>query len=90
MKKFVSLLLVLMLAIVPFSAVNAATFTPGEYEATAQGFGGDVTVKATIDNGTITALTVETPDETAGLGQKCSDAEFTSQFFGKAIPVELG
>lgn len=28
MKKFVSLLLVLMLAIVPFTAVNAATFTP--------------------------------------------------------------
>ena len=49
-----------------------------------------MTVKATIDNGTITALTVETPDETAGLGQKCSDAEFTSQFIGKAIPVELG
>ena len=61
-----------------------------EMTATAKGFGGDVTVKATIDNGTITALTVETPDETAGLGQKCSDAEFTSQFIGKAIPVELG
>ena len=58
--------------------------------ATAKGFGGDVTVKATIDNGTITALTVETPDETAGLGQKCSDAEFTLQFIGKTIPVELG
>ena len=61
-----------------------------EMTATAKGFGGDVTVKATIDNGTITALIVETPDETAGLGQKCSDAEFTSQFIGKAIPVELG
>ena len=61
-----------------------------EMTATAKGFGGDVTVKATIDNGTITALTVETPDETAGLGQKCSDAEFTAQFIGKAIPVELG
>ena len=61
-----------------------------EMTATAKGFGGDVTVKTTIDNGTITALTVETPDETAGLGQKCSDAEFTSQFIGKAIPVELG
>ena len=54
--------------------------------ATAKGFGGDVTVKATIDNGTITALTVETPDETAGRTEKCADAEFTSQFIGKAIP----
>ena len=72
-------------------SIGAAEAPKGEeMTATAKGFGGDVTVKATIDNGTITALTVETPDETAGLGQKCSDAEFTSQFIGKAIPVELG
>ena len=67
MKKFVSLLLVLMLAIVPFTAVNAATFTPGEYEATAQGFGGDVTVKVTMDGDKIAAVEVVSQNETAGI-----------------------
>ena len=49
-----------------------------------------MTVKATLDGNTITALTVETPDETPGLGQNCSEEDFTKQFIGKTLPVELG
>ena len=46
MKKLASLVLASAMAVVPFAAGLAATFTPGEYEATAQGFAGAVTVKA--------------------------------------------
>ena len=49
MKKLASLVLASAMAVVPFAAGLAATFTPGEYEATAQGFAGAVTVKVTVD-----------------------------------------
>ena len=81
MKKFVSLLLILMLAIVPFTAVNAATFTPGEYEATAQGFGGDVTVKVTVDENAVTAVEITGEDETPALGGAAIE-EFTTSLVG--------
>lgn len=63
MKKFVSLLLVVMMAIVPFAG-NAATFTPGEYTGTATGFGGDVTVKVTVDENAVTAVEITGEKET--------------------------
>ncbi|MDD3409819.1 MAG: FAD-dependent oxidoreductase [Eubacteriales bacterium] len=68
MRKFISLLLILMLAVVPFTAGSAATFTAGEYEASAQGFGGAVTVKVTVDDEAVTAVEVSGPDETPALG----------------------
>ena len=55
-----------------------------------KGFASDVTVTATLDNGTITALTVDASGETAGFGQKCGEEEFTAQFIGKTLPVTLG
>ena len=67
MKKFVSLLLVLMMAIVPFAG-SAAVFTPGEYTATAAGFGGDVTVKVTVDENAVTAVEIAGDKETPALG----------------------
>ena len=45
---------------------------------------------ATLDNGTITALTVDASGETAGFGQKCGEEDFTAQFIGKTLPVTLG
>ena len=44
MKKLASVVLASAMVVVPFAAGLAATFTPGEYEASAQGFGGAVTV----------------------------------------------
>ena len=86
MKKFVSLLLVLMLAIVPFTAVNAATFTPGEYEATAQGFGGDVTVKVTVDENAVTAVEITGEDETPALGGAAIEAVSYTHLAYQAFP----
>ena len=85
------------LAVAPAEETAEATEAPAEEaaageEATAsmKGFASDVTVTATLDNGTITALTVDASGETAGFGQKCGEEDFTSQFIGKTLPVTLG
>ena len=63
-KRIVALLTVLcmMLSVVPAMA-DAVTG-----EATAKGFGGDVKVTVTVDNGVITAVTAEGADETPAIG----------------------
>ncbi len=79
MKKFFSLLLAVMLVVVSFAVSSAeAAFTPGEYTAMAAGFGGDVTVKITVDENAITAVEVTGDKETAGIGGKAIEQYNTS------------
>ena len=59
-------------------------------EASEKGFGGTVAVHAVLDGKKVLDLTVDTPDETEGLGKKCSEAEFTAQFIGKEGPFAYG
>ncbi len=59
-------------------------------EATEQGFGGDVTVHLTLDGDKVRTLSIDTPNETAGLGQRASEAAFTDQFIGKSAPFAYG
>ena len=77
MKKVISLALVLMLCTVSVAAF-AATFTPGEYEASAPGFGGAVTVKVTVDEESITAAAItadaETPEVGGAAAEKLAEA----------------
>ena len=61
-----------------------------EAEATEKGFGGDVTVHAILDGSRVLYVTVDTPDETDGLGKRCSEEEFTAQFIGKEGPFAFG
>ena len=73
----------------------AATEAPMVLEnaktATIAGFGGaDITVQVMDENGVITALVVDASSQTAGLGQKCAEEAFTSQFIGKSAPLTLG
>ena len=70
------------------ASVNGATVVSAE--ATEKGFGGDVTVHATLTDNAISELTIDTPDETEGLGKRASDAEFTEQFIGKTGPFTFG
>ena len=61
------------------------------FKAVEQGFGGDVTVRMELnDDRTVKSLDIETPNETAGLGQRASEAEFTDQFIGKTGPFTYG
>ena len=67
MKRILSVVLALSLLIVA-TAASAASFTPGEYEASAQGFGGPVTVKITVDEGAVTSVAITGDNETPGFG----------------------
>ena len=59
-------------------------------EATEQGFGGDVTVHVALDGDKISTLSIDTPNETEGLGKRASEAAFTDQFIGKSGPFTYG
>ena len=67
MKKILSVVLALVLVLGAVSA-SAATFTAGEYEGAAQGFGGAVTVKVTVDEEKITAAEITGAAETPAIG----------------------
>ncbi len=63
MRKVLGLVLAAALLLVAVPA-SAATYTPGTYEASAKGFGGDVTVKVTVDETSIVSVEVAGADET--------------------------
>ena len=48
-------------------------FSPGTYSATAEGFGGPVTVKITVDTKSITEVKAEGSSETQGIGSMALD-----------------
>ena len=58
--------------------------------AAEKGFGGDVTVHLELEGKKVKSLTIDTPDETEGLGKRASDKEFTDQFVGKEGPFTFG
>ncbi len=67
-------------------AVNDASGAVEGYVIAAtspSGYGGDIQVAVGIKDGTITGFEVVANSETAGLGSKCTEPDFTSQFAGK-------
>ena len=81
------------------AAINAANTivggggekSGGPMTTVVQGFGGDVTLNVlTNPDGTVSALTIDTPNETDGLGKLTSEPAFTDQFIGKAAPFAYG
>ncbi len=80
MKKLLAMLLsvCMLLSMVTFAAVAEGKYTPGEYEGTAQGFGGTVTVKVTVDENAVTAVTVTGEYETPALGGAAIEGYNTS------------
>ena len=66
MKKFVALLLVVMMMVTGMTAASA--MTAGTYTASAKGFGGDVTVTVEVSDSAIVSVTAEGAAETAGIG----------------------
>ena len=75
----------------PAATEEPAVQTAEVKTATAAGYdGNEITVQVTDDNGVITSLTVDASTQTAGLGQKCAEEAFTSQFVGKSAPLTLG
>ena len=71
MKKIVSLFLTfcLVLGCLAFASADGA-YTPGTYEESAQGFGGNVKVQITVDEKSITDVVITGDSETAEIGGK--------------------
>ena len=65
-RKMVALLLASVMALTV--GVACAEMTPGTYEGVAQGFGGPVTVKVTVDAAAVTAAEITGEGETPALG----------------------
>ena len=61
------------------------------YETTASGFGGDVTIMVGYDleRDKLTGLKVGTNSETAGIGSRVTEDQFTKQFKGLNIDLEF-
>ena len=75
----------------PAATEEPAAQTAEVKTATIAGYdGNEITVNVTDENGVITSLTVDASTQTPGLGQKCADEAFTSQFIGKSAPLTLG
>ena len=89
MRKVLSLVLCacLMFSLSVFSCAEGG-FTPGEYEASAPGFGGTVTVKLTLDEEKVVAASVEGKDETPTIGG-LAVAQFPDRLVGIASPDEV-
>lgn len=66
MKKFVALLLAVMMMVV--SLASASAMTAGTYTGTAKGFGGDVTVTVEVSDSAIVSVKAEGAGETPGIG----------------------
>ena len=64
-----------------------------ELTASAQGFGGPITVSVTLNaDNTIASLTIskDSFEETVGIGSKVLDEAFVAQFIGKTVPLKDG
>ena len=84
MKKYLSLFLALCLALGSASfALADGAFTPGTYEATSQGFGGDVKISVTVDETAITAIEITGEGESPTLGGVAMPA-MAEAYVGKA------
>ena len=82
MKRFAAMLiaLVMVLTMVPAMAET--------YTGTAKGFGGDVTVTLTVDNGVITDAKAEGADETPGVGTPALEQLPAAMVAGNTVNVD--
>lgn len=71
MKKILSVILALSLML---ASVSAFALTAGEYVGEAQGFGGTVTVKITVDDAAVTAAEITAANETAAIGGTAAES----------------
>ena len=83
-KKYFSLLLCLTLMLC--ASLAAAEYTPGTYEGTAAGFGGDITAKVTVTENEIVSIDFAEHKETVGVSDpafaKLPDAIIKAQSVG--------
>ena len=89
MKKILSLVLCscLLLSLCVFANAEGG-FAPGEYEASAPGFGGTVTVKLTLDEEKVVAAEIEGAGETPTVGGAAIE-QYRERLLGIVSPDEV-
>ncbi len=88
MKKWTSLLLALVMMLSCVCVAGAEGFIPGEYTGTAQGFGGTVVVKITVDEKAITACEITGENETPAIGGAAMET-LAAAYVGKAAAGDV-
>lgn len=88
MKKAISLCLCLCLMFSLCAFSHAGSFTPGAYESSAHGFGGEVTVKLTVDADKVTEISIVGEGETPTVGGAAID-HFNERLAGIASADEI-
>ncbi len=88
MKKWTSLVLAVVMILASVCVAGAAEFIPGEYTGTAQGFGGVVTVKITVDDKAITACEIVGDGETPNPGGEAIKT-LAADYVGKSSADEV-
>ena len=73
MKKVFSLVLALAMCLSAAGLAEGAAYTPGTYSASSAGFHSDVTVTVTVDESSITDVTLDVSGETEGIGAAAGD-----------------
>ena len=85
MKKLLAVLLsVAMLGTCPVLAESSAKTA----SATAKGFGGDITVTVTVENGALTSVQIVGADETAGIGSRAVELLGDTMVGANSVEVE--
>lgn len=74
MKKVFSLVLALAVCLAAVGYAEGAAYVPGTYSASSAGFHSDVTVTVTVDETSITEVTLDVSGETEGIGAAAGDA----------------
>ena len=74
MKKVFSLVLALAVCLAAVGYAEGAAYVPGTYGASSAGFHSDVTVTVTVDETSITEVTLDVSGETEGIGAAAGDA----------------
>ena len=77
-KRFIAILTAVMM-LLACTAAGAETAVQTTGTATVQGFGGDITVSVTLDDGEIIAVEMSGDGETAGIGSKILE-EWPTEF----------
>ena len=87
MKKTIVALALALVLLVP-SLGMAAAYTPGVYEAEAQGFSSAVKVSVTVSESEITALTVDCSGDTPGIGAAAGESMTAAILAAQSVEVD--
>ena len=89
MKKVFSLVLALAVCLAAVGYAEGAAYVPGTYSASSAGFHSDVTVTVTVDETSITEVTLDVSGETEGIGARPRETPWPARFWRPRAPKSM-